>query len=163
MNPMSKKFIALFATVFLLLFFHSCKSPFSSISVSNQEKYVPNEVLVKFKEDVSKYIIQDAINSVQGKVITYLGEEISIFQWDPDIRSFRSFLSDPYLLHIKVPEILGTEQAIDLLSLNPSVEYAEKNGIFHLFSDPNDPDFDLLWGMKNTGVVEKRNGKPNLP
>jgi len=162
MNPMSKKFIALFATVFFLLFFHSCKSPFSE-KFGEIEEYAPNEVLVKFKTDVSKYFIQDAINSVQGKIITYLGEEISTFQWDPDIRSFRSFLSDPYLLHIKVPETLGTEKAIDLLSLNPSVEYAEKNGIFHLFSDPNDPDFDLLWGMKNTGVVEKRNGKPNLP
>ncbi len=135
MNPMSKKFIALFATVFLLLFFHSCESPFSE-KFGEIEEYVPNEVLVKFKEDVSKYLIQDAINSVQGKIITYLGEEISTFQWDPDIRSFRSFLSDPYLLHIKVPETLGTEKAIDILSLNPSVEYAEKNGIFHLFSDP---------------------------
>jgi len=162
MNPMSKKFIALFATVFLLLFFHSCKSPFSE-KFGEIEEYAPNEVLVKFKEDVSKYFIQDAINSVQGKIITYLGEEISTFQWDPDIRSFRSFLSDPYLLHIKVPEIIGTEEAISVLSINPNVEYAEKNGILHLFSDPNDPDFDLLWGMKNTGVVEKRNGKPNLP
>ena len=132
---MSKKFIALFATVFLLLFFYSCESPFSE-KFGEIEEYVPNEVLVKFKEDVSKYLIQDAINSVQGKIITYLGEEISTFQWDPDIRSFRSFLSDPYLLHIKVPETLGTEKAIDILSLNPSVEYAEKNGIIHLFPDP---------------------------
>ena len=154
MNPMSKKFIALFATVFLLLFFHSCESPFSE-KFGEIEEYVPNEVLVKFKEDVSKYLIQDAINSVQGKIITYLGEEISTFQWDPDIRSFRSFLSDPYLLHIKVPETLGTEKAIDILSLNPSVEYAEKNGIFHLFSDPKK--------IIKTSVVEKRNGKPNLP
>ena len=133
---MSKKFIALFATVFLLLFFLSCESPFSEKFGEIIEEYVPNEVLVKFKEDVSKYLIQDAINSVQGKIITYLGEEISTFQWDPDIRSFRSFLSDPYLLHIKVPETLGTEKAIDILSLNPIVEYAEKNGIYHVCSDP---------------------------
>jgi YbbR domain-containing protein len=38
-----------------------------------QEKYVPNEVLVRFKEDINKYSIQGAIDSVQGKIITYLG------------------------------------------------------------------------------------------
>lgn len=116
-----------------------------------QEGYIPNEVLVKFKKHVGRYFIQDAVNSVQGKVITYLSEEISTLQWDPDIYSFRSFRLDPDLLHIRVPETVGTEQAIYILSLNPNVEYAEKNLIFHVFVDPNDPEFTRLWGLKNTG------------
>lgn len=48
----------------------------SSNSASNQEEYAPNEVLVKFKKDVSKYFIQDSINSVQGKIITFRQKEI---------------------------------------------------------------------------------------
>lgn len=54
----------------------------SSNSVSNQEgyapqeEYAPNEVLVKFKKDVSKYSVQYIINSVQGKIITFRQKEI---------------------------------------------------------------------------------------
>jgi subtilisin family serine protease len=115
------------------------------------EEYVPNEVLVRFKQDAGKYLIQSAIDSVQGKVITYLKKEITSSEWDFAVRSQRSFLADPNLLHLKVPGFIGTEKAISILNLNPSVEYAEKNMIIHEFWDPNDQHFSKLWGMKNIG------------
>jgi len=115
------------------------------------EEYVPNEVLVRFKEDTGKHIVQFGVDSVQGKILTYLGNEIALVDWNPDVSSVRSFLSDPYLLHIRVPEYIGTEQAVSLLLMNPNVEYAEKNMVLHLFVNPNDPHFSKLWGMNNTG------------
>lgn len=125
-------------------------------SKANQEEYirqeyVPNEVLVKFKEDVKKPVIQYALNSVQGRIITYLKDKIDPYQWDPKISSHKSFLLDPRLFHIKVPESIGTEQAIYLLSLNPNVEYAEVNSIYYVCTEPNDPEFERQWALHNIG------------
>jgi hypothetical protein len=115
-----------------------------------QQEYVPNEVLVKFKKDTKKDFIQGAIQSVQGKIISYIGEEIIPFQWEPDNLSLRSFRLDPYLFHLKVPETIGTSQAIYILSQYPGVEYAEENAIGHFFETiPNDDYFDLQWALKN--------------
>jgi subtilisin family serine protease len=119
-----------------------------------QEDYVPDEVLVKFEKEVSKYDIQDAINSVQGKIITYQNKEISPFQWDPSLSSHKSFYLDNDLFHLKVPEAVGTEQAIFVLRQIPYVKYAEMNGIIRASRTPNDPDFNLLWGLHNTGQSE---------
>jgi subtilisin family serine protease len=39
-----------------------------------------------------------------------------------------------------------------LLSLNPNIEYAERNYIGRFFGTiPNDPHFSKLWGLRNTG------------
>jgi len=135
----------------LIFLFVSSNSIPTQEEYFSQERYVPNEVLVKFNEDVNKSFVQDAINSVQGKVITYLGEEISPSLWEPDISSCRSFRLSPALFHIKVPEAIGTEQAIYLLKLNPLVEYAEKNIILHLCEEPDDDYFYKQWGLHNTG------------
>lgn len=147
---MRKLFLIILASVLslsLIFLFVNFKSVATQERNILQEDYVPNEVLVKFKKDVNRYFTQEAINSVQGKIITYLGKEISTSAWDPSDLSLRSFRLDPDLFHIKVPEFIGTEQAIYLLNLNPNVEYAEKNGILHMFIEPNDPDFDLQWGL----------------
>ncbi len=109
-------------------------------------------MLVKFKKDIGRALIQQGIELVQGKIITYLGRELTILEWDHEIPTLRSFLADPDLLHIKVPESIGTEQAIYLLSMNPNVEYVEKNYIGRFFQTiPNDEHFSKLWGLRNTG------------
>ncbi|MGB2844259.1 MAG: S8 family peptidase, partial [Candidatus Aminicenantaceae bacterium] len=146
--------ISILSLLSLIFLFVSSNSVTTQERYSFQDEYVPNEVLVKFKKDVGKYLIKEGINSVQGKVITNLGEEISTFQWDPNISSLRSFLLDPDLLHIKVPEAIGTEQAIYSLNLNPNIEYAEKNLIVHICVDPVDTHFWRLWGLKNTGQTD---------
>jgi subtilisin family serine protease len=119
---------------------------------SSQEEYVPNELLIKFKKNTERSKIQQSIESVRGKIITYLGEEIYSFDWAPDNSILRSFLADPDLFHIKVPDYIGEERAISLLSFDPNVEYVEKNFIGHADAViPNDPHFSKLWGLRNTG------------
>lgn len=71
----------------LIFLFVSSKSVSNQEGYVPQEEYVPNEVLVKFKKDVSKYSIQYTIDSVLGKIITFRQKEISAFQWDPDLSS----------------------------------------------------------------------------
>lgn len=145
--------ISLILFVFLFTIFLGGKHPEGAqAEPSIQNEFVPNEVLVKFKEGTGRALIQYGVEAVQGTIKTYLGKEISTSEWDAQTPSLRSFFADPSLLHIKVPESVGAEQAIYLLSLNPNVEYAEKNYIGHaLATIPNDPHFSKLWGLRNTG------------
>jgi subtilisin family serine protease len=129
--------------------------PTRSNSFYVQEEYVPNEVLVKFKKAIDINDIQSAINSIQGKIIKYSGDEIPLSSWSPENLALRSFRLDPDLLRVKVPDSIGTEYAIYLLNQNPLIEYAEKNLIGHLCEvEPFDPDFELQWALKNTGQAE---------
>jgi len=100
---------------------------------------VPNEVLVKFKSDLGKYSIQNAVLYLQGKVINYLGSELSPIAWDPSDLSVRSFRLDPDLLRIKLPETISIDQAIEFFNNIAYIEYAEKNLIFQACNTPNDP------------------------
>lgn len=45
----------------------------------------------------------------------------------------------------------STAQLMAALKHDPTIEYAEPNYIKQLSSLPNDPDFNLLWGLHNTG------------
>lgn len=128
-----RKFLCFSISCFLLAVFIAETKHTGPVQTepSIQEEYVPNEVLVKFKKGTSRTLVQLGIYNVEGKIINYRKREIAIAEWDPEISSTLSFLDDPDLLHIRVPEQLGTEVAIYLLNQNPDVEYAEKNLIFH--------------------------------
>jgi len=53
--------------------------------------------------------------------------------------------------HWRLPPGLGVAQAVQALSRNPNVRYAEPNYILYADLEPNDPLFDDLWGLHNTG------------
>jgi len=146
-----KKLFLLGPMMALLAFFiFSFKSSTSTPAQNEyaQQEFVPNEVLVKFRKNILDNFIKESINTVQGKIITFLGKEIVPVQWRSDVCSFRSFILDTDLFHIKVPETIGTEQAIYILNQNPNVKYAEKNMILHPFAVyPNDEHFDKQWGL----------------
>ncbi|PMP95814.1 MAG: hypothetical protein C0168_04565, partial [Candidatus Aminicenantes bacterium] len=145
--------LGLLIIVSLFLF----KSPTRSQETISQE-YVPNEVLVKFKPKAGKQLAIAALDVLKPRVINYLGKELDFSDWDPEIRAKSSFLGDPYLVHLRVPESIGTEKAISILKNNPNVEYAEPNYIYKIMETiPNDPYFPKLWSLKNTGQT---GGKP---
>jgi len=136
--------------------------PTRSKSIYVQEEYVPNEVLVKFKRGIDKSDIRSAINSIQAKIIINRGNEITPSSWEPEDLELRSFRLDPDLLHIKVPDFIGTEYAIFLLNQNPIVEYAEENSIGHVCEtvpeETKNPDFYRQWALKNTGQGDGTEG-----
>ena len=145
--------------------FTRIKSETRQENESYAEDYVPNELLVKFDNDIGKYAIQDAINYLQGKVISYLGSELNPDAWDPSDLSVRSFRLDPNLLHIRVPEVVSIDQAIDLLYQRFRIEYAEKNLIFHACATPNDPLRQFQWGLGKIHAYDAwdiTTGSPNI-
>jgi len=56
--------------------------------------------------------------------------------------------------HWRLPPGLGVARAVQALSANPNVLYAEPNYIAHAVADvPNDPLLRSLWGMHNIGLT----------
>lgn len=131
----------------------------SSSQKSITQEYVPNEVLVKFKPEAGKQKALTALDVLKPRVVNYLGQEIAFTDWNPEIRANRSFLGDPYLVLLRVPETIGTEKAIAILKNDPNAEYAEYNYICRIMEAiPNDPRFLNLWNLKNTGQTGEEPG-----
>ncbi len=94
-------------------------------------RYVPGEVLVKFKSGTS--IV--AMNKLHGT----LGAA--------KIRDIRHL----GIHRMKLPEDVKVEEAVQIYRNDPNVEFAEPNYIVKTSAVPNDPGYSLQWGLNNTG------------
>ena len=68
------------------------------------------------------------------------------------------FIKDRVVQELALPRKANVMQAINKISQNPAVAYAEPNYIITLANTPNDPDYVKLWGLNNIGVKQ---GKTN--
>jgi subtilisin family serine protease len=96
-----------------------------------EQKYVPNEVLVRFHDGVDesqKDAVRESLNAVLVKVI----KSIRVEYW-------------------KLPKNVSTEEALEILKSNPSIEHAEPNYLSKPHAVPNDPQFKRLWFLRNNG------------
>ena len=94
--------------------------------------YVPGEVLVKWKEKTSIHAIRQ-LKSVMGLEATKTLHTIKVQR-------------------VRIPPSMQIGEALAKLRGNPMVEYAEPNYIVRaLVTPPDDPQFDQLWGLDNTG------------
>jgi subtilisin family serine protease len=127
---MRKKFSLLVMGLVLVLFSYS----FAQIPIQQSPRagvdYVVDQLIIKFKsqiEEGQKRAVTSSLNSVTLKKFSIIGAELV--------------------------QISGmtVEEAINLLKDDPRIEYAEPNYIFQLDAVPNDPYFNNLWGMQNTG------------
>jgi len=144
MDTLKRRLLALlFAALFLcfpIINWHAgelVEEPGSSgnqvmqISPGHGDKYVPGQVLVRFKPLVS----QEA-----GKTDVLLGAKVL----------WVSTLVDSLQL-VQLPRQVTVEEAIREYRKNPDVLYAEPNYRVHALATPGDPDFPSLWGLHNTG------------
>jgi subtilisin family serine protease len=94
------------------------------------ERFVPNQVIVQLKTGIKSTEAKALQESIGASVIETT-KELGLQLWS-------------------LPQ-MTTEQAIDQLRDNPLIEYIEPNYIASTTSVPNDPNFDQLWGIHNTG------------
>ena len=95
--------------------------------------YVPGELLVKYKAHVRAATAE-------------------FYQTNFSIMTIKVF--DPIgVHHVKLPEGMTVEAALAIYQDDPNVEYAEPNYYYHINAVPNDPDFEELWGLHNTGQL----------
>ena len=121
------------------------------VEINVPASYVRNEVLAKFCITATDNAVVAGINSVDGQIITYLKKTISGAEWAAHTPKNRSFLGDPNLFLLRVPDRIGAENAKKALLSCPSVEYAEKNYYGQLNSVSTDEYFSLQWGLHNDG------------
>jgi subtilisin family serine protease len=126
-KPLSKSLPILF--IFLVFIFF----PVSAFSDDKEKgRFVPGELLVKFRSQVSKRVA----TSLHNRIKAHRTKRFHIVQ---------------NLEHIKLPVHLTVEDALRFYRGLPEVEYAEPNYVRKAFLTPNDPSFSSLWGLHNTG------------
>jgi hypothetical protein len=102
------------------------------LSDANRPKWVPNEIIVKFK----KHLSEDQISRVNRRHGT------SVLYTSP----FAGFK------RIKVPPTKSPKQVVDLYNREPDVEYAELNYYVYACSEPNDPFYYHQWHFNDPCV-----------
>jgi len=105
----------------------------TNASADSIDEYVPGEVLVGFRPGAQ---------GKQNEARDALGAKL--------LKDF----SGIGLQHWRLPAGLEVEKAVEILSKNPNVKYAEPNYVVHtdqLPSSPNDERRSDLWGLHNLG------------
>ncbi|QPD02979.1 MAG: hypothetical protein Nkreftii_000753 [Candidatus Nitrospira kreftii] len=107
-------------------------------------KYVPREVLVKFKDEASS-----------------LG--MKSLDVDGNTHEIKAFSVNGRVIHqYKLDGTMSVDEAVLKYRSNPAIEYAEPNYLYWLKTIPNDAQFDTLWGLHNTGqTVNGIGGAPD--
>lgn len=114
------------------------KSNYSLFKGKNKNiNYVAGEVLVKFKEGTTQDKAAQIMNSFGNKGVK------SLFSATKGKNSL--------VKKIKLKSGIEVEKAVAQYAAHPDVEYAEPNYIYRAFKTANDPSYNLLWGLKNTG------------
>jgi len=103
----------------------------ATVAYAEDVAYVPSEILIGVKKGIAPDAIQ-AINAQVGAEMLYEYRIINAY-------------------HLRLPQGIDVGRAIAFYNRQPEVEYAEPNYIVHADVIPNDPKFNQLWGMHNTG------------
>ena len=93
--------------------------------------YVERELIVKFKLGTS----QAAINQITQDFGTTILKRFKIIG----------------AYHLRIQRNHEVSALVAQFLKHPAIEYAEPNYIVHTEAIPNDPGFDQLWGLNNTG------------
>ena len=90
-------------------------------------EYVPGEVIVRFRAGTTTAARSSTLAATQGQFVQSLGL--------------------PGATLVRLADGVSVESAVAELESDPDVLYAEPNYIYKLSTVPNDPDFDLTWGL----------------
>jgi len=106
-----------------------------------QQRYVPGEIVVKFKRPLSDYELSNLLDK-------YWPPEAG--DWRTNWPSAKGCANNRYL--IRFPENYSVERMIQFFERNPCVEYAEPNQIVYALGMPNDPGAYFLEKLHSTEI-----------
>jgi subtilisin family serine protease len=108
----------------------------------HRARYVPGEVLVKFKDEASLSRIASLSVDVGAKEVRALSMNATVIH------------------QYKLDGAMSVDEAVLKYRNHPNVEYAEPNYLYRLQIIPNDTQFGSLWGLHNIGqTVDGTTGK----
>jgi thermitase len=142
MNPNKSKFSLSLVLVLALVFFlgfqkihrphpglNFVRSDF--LNHPQESRYVPGQVVVKFRPGVSSFKKISALNVYSSKILS-------------KIATFGAYL-------IQIPAQTTVEEIVYALNKNPHVEYAEPNRLLSIHVTPNDTFFQYQYALSNNG------------
>ena len=94
-------------------------------------RYVPGQVLVKFKPNFQNQLIDATVAAYSAKKVKRI-PRLGVYQ-------------------LRIPKNITVEEMVYALNRNPDVEYAEPNFIARIALTPNDPLFEFQYALLNTG------------
>lgn len=94
-----------------------------------KEKYASNQIIVKYKTTASSKQVREKYSLTKKKTLNSIKAEV-----------------------VKIPEGKNVENLVKELKKDPSVEFVQPNYKYYPASIPNDPYFNYLWGLNNTGI-----------
>ena len=98
---------------------------------AEEESYAPGEILVKFKDLQQDNALESLRNRLQA------------------IKIKKFAINGVY--HLKLPAGTSVTDAVFNAYSDPNIEYAEPNYVLDINATPNDPNFNKLYGLHNTG------------
>lgn len=96
----------------------------------HHRSYVEGEVLIKYRATVTTVALENSM--------ARLGVQ--------ELRNIRGLR----IAHVKLPQGQSVEQALQLFSQDPVVEYVQPNFMYQAMAMPNDPLYGQQWGFRNT-------------
>ena len=103
-----------------------------SLAVQSNLDFQPGRLIVHFTDSVSEEVKSDLVASLGGKILRHFS-----------------------LINAAVVELGDAEADVlaeaETWSVNPSILYAQPDYLYEFVNMPNDPRFDDLWGLHNTG------------
>ena len=127
--------ISLGVSAFVFILIISVGSTLVSSSSSHRvskQRYVPQEVLIKYKSSISPQAIEETESNIGAGTI----------------KEFKHH----GVKRLRLPDRLTVEKAIEELSKDPKVAYVEPNYIhYSKATRPNDPFLRYQWSLDNTG------------
>jgi len=131
---MSKKTVVLITFLYFTLY--------HSFLLASEQPYVEGQLLVRLTEKPDgKIRTIDERNQILASMNGGIGQSCSKFI--------------PGLTLVKLPEHLTVEDALPVFKGSDKILSAQPNYIYHTVSTfPDDPEFDDLWGMHNTGQTD---------
>jgi len=97
----------------------------------SERRYVPGQVLVRFRSTVPEQMREIAINTYQARQIKRI-PGLDVYQ-------------------LQIPEYMSVEEMVYLLRQNPDIELAGPNIIRHISRTPNDPYLVEQYALYNSG------------
>ncbi|MBI5049872.1 MAG: S8 family serine peptidase [Nitrospirae bacterium] len=94
--------------------------------------YVQDEVIIKFKKGISQREANDANSKVQAALTRKIDRPSEVY-------------------HVRLPRNITVTDAIKEYMKDANVVYAQPNYIYRTCLTPDDTNYNLLWGLNNTG------------
>lgn len=115
-------------------------SGFSDDVVPDPSLYEPDTIIVRF-----------AAQTGDGPVLCSASENAHSLLGADVVEDLSDLV--PGMQVVELPEGVSVDEAVDYYNRLSDVVYAEPNYYVHALKEPDDPYFEKLWGMKNTGQI----------